>query len=144
MSQAADAVYPRIIFISVCDNKYHGVCERMWRLPVFHALWCIAMTRCRAIRHAPQDSLRDPVNEAAVADDGGGEHRNRTHDYTRVRNAHLRSLASNSRARSRVANGCWARRVFSREISSRLKIWRYRLVNVIKKRQREISSNLCN
>lgn len=106
------------INITVC------VCERMWRLPVFHASWCIAMTRCRAIRHALQDSLRDPVNEAAVADDGGGEHRNRTHDYTRMRNAHLRSLASNSRARNRVANGCWARRVFSREISSRLNVWR--------------------
>jgi len=51
------------------------------------------MTRCRAIRHAPQDSLRDPVSKA-VADDGGSEHRNRTHDYTRMRNAHLRSLVS--------------------------------------------------
>jgi hypothetical protein len=51
------------------------------------------MTRCRAISHAPQNSLRDPVSEAA-ADDGGDEHRNRTHDYTRMRNAYLRSLVS--------------------------------------------------
>lgn len=51
------------------------------------------MTRCRAIRHVPQDSLRELVSEAA-ADDGGREHRNLTHDYTRMCNAHLRSLES--------------------------------------------------
>lgn len=55
------------------------------RLPVFHALWRIAMTmtRCRKIRHATQDSPRDPVNRRHDA--GGGEHRNRTRDYTAMR-----------------------------------------------------------
>ena len=51
------------------------------------------MTRCRAIRHSPQDSLRDLVSEAA-ANDGSRGHRNLTHVYTRMCNAHLRSLKS--------------------------------------------------
>lgn len=43
----------------------------------------MTMTRCREIRHTIQDSPRDPVNRSR--DVGGGEHRNRTRDYTAMR-----------------------------------------------------------
>lgn len=78
------------------------------------------MTRCRAIRHAPQDSLRDPISEAAV--DDGGEHRNHTHDYRRMRNVHLHSLVSKVAYEIAYRMDIERGVIFPREISSQLEI----------------------
>lgn len=86
--------YSRIIFISVCDNKYQ---------------WRVYVCRCvpRLVTHrddddtVPRDSSRDSGFSSRPRkrsrDAGGGERRNRTRDYT---------LCALIRGSNLMVNGC--------------------------------------